>query len=314
MKKILITGGAGFIGSNLVKMYIDKGYQVVVVDDLSSGNITTLPPNVTFYEERICHSKFIDIVLKEKPDIINHHAAQIDIQFSIQNPLEDAKINILGTINLLEAVRKLKEEKEVTLVYASSAAVYGNPVYLGVDENHQKHPISFYGISKLTPEYYINVYHQLYEIPFTILRYANVYGIGQDPKGEGGVISILMDKIISNSTFTVFGDGEQTRDYIYVEDIASANFNAGEKPANDVCNVGTNIKTSLNTLLEVTEQILNRKIEVQYQDERSGDIRDSYLTNEKIHSLLNWQPAYTLYEGLEKTLNYYIQQTNRDVD
>lgn len=305
MKKILVTGGAGFIGSNLVKTYILKGYEVIIIDNLISGYIENIPEQVKFYEIDIRSPQFIEIVLKEKPDIINHHAAQIDVQFSIHNPVEDASINILGTLNVLESIRQLKEIKNCALIYASSAAVYGDPNYLSIDENHLTKPISFYGASKFTPELYIQIYHDLYAIPYTIFRYANVYGIGQDPKGEGGVVSILVDKIINNSLFTIFGDGEQTRDYIFVDDIVNANLLATERPANKICNISTNIHTSLNELLSIAEEIINRKIEVEHKDERPGDIKDSYLSNDKALSLLKWKPVYSLSEGLKKTIQYY---------
>lgn len=309
MKKILITGGAGFIGSNLADLYIKNGYEVIIIDNISSGSLDNIPKHVKFYEIDICNPEFIDIVLNEKPDIINHHAAQIDIQFSIQNPIQDANTNIIGTINVLESIRQLKEFKECILIYASSAAVYGEPKYLGIDENHVTNPLSFYGASKLTPELYIQIYHDLYQIPYTIFRYANVYGIGQDPRGEGGVISILIDRIINNSVFTVYGDGEQTRDYIFVEDVVNANLLASENPVNNICNLSTNTQTSLNQLLKIADEIVNKKIEVIYEDERSGDIKHSYLVNEKVYTLLNWKPVNTLAEGLEKTINYYLDST-----
>lgn len=305
MSKVLITGGAGFIGSNLARAYLAKGYEVIIVDNLSTGKLSNVPENVTLYEEDIRSSNFIDIVKKEQPDVINHHAAQIDVQLSIKNPAEDASINILGTINVLEAVKMINETKECRLVYPSSAAVYGEPQYLGVDEVHPIKPISFYGASKFTPEFYIQVYHQFHNIPYTIFRYANVFGIGQDPKGEGGVISILVDKIVNNELFTVFGDGEQTRDFIYVEDIVSANLIASEKPINTVVNISTNTKISLNELINVAEGVINSKIETKYAEERSGDIKHSYLNNKKANEQLGWYPAFTLEQGLLKTIEYY---------
>ncbi|WP_088067424.1 GDP-mannose 4,6-dehydratase [Gottfriedia luciferensis] len=305
MSKVLITGGAGFIGSNLARAYLAKGYEVIIVDNLSTGKLSNVPENVTLYEEDIRSSNFIDIVKEEQPDVINHHAAQIDVQLSIKNPAEDASINILGTINVLEAVKMINETKECRLVYPSSAAVYGEPQYLGVDEVHPIKPISFYGASKFTPEFYIQVYHQLHNIPYTIFRYANVFGIGQDPKGEGGVISILVDKIVNNELFTVFGDGEQTRDFIYVEDIVSANLIASEKPINTVVNISTNTKISLNELINVAEGVINSKIETKYAEERSGDIKHSYLNNKKANEQLGWYPAFTLEQGLLKTIEYY---------
>ncbi|MFD4705119.1 NAD-dependent epimerase/dehydratase family protein [Gottfriedia sp. NPDC058432] len=305
MKKVLVTGGAGFIGSNLVKAYINEGYKVVVVDNLSTSSIHNIPSDVTFYEEDIRSNNFAEIVLKEQPDIINHHAAQIDVQFSVKNPMEDASINILGTINVLESARQLKQLKDVTLVYASSAAVYGEPHYLGVDEKHPIQPLSPYGASKFSPEFYFDMYNKLHNIQYTVFRYANVYGIGQDPKGEGGVVSILVDCITSNSLFTIFGDGEQTRDFIFVDDIVAANLLASKNPVNTICNVSTNTQTSLIDLLKISEEVINNKIEMVFAEERSGDIKHSYLNNEKTIQLLNWKPSNTLKEGLDKTIQYY---------
>lgn len=305
MKKVVVTGGAGFIGSNLVQAYKSNGFEVIVVDNLTTGNLENIPNDIKFYEMDIRNPQFIEIILKEQPDIINHHAAQIDVQFSIQNPIEDASINILGTINVLESLRQLKEMKNCNLIYASSAAAYGNPSYLGVDENHSTNPISFYGSSKLSPEMYIKIFHDLYTIPYSIFRYANVYGIGQDPKGEGGVISILVDRIVNDSLFTLYGDGEQTRDFIFVQDIVNANLLASEHPINDTCNISTNIPTTLHELIKVAEEVIDRKIEIEYEEERPGDIKYSYLTCQKAKELLSWTPKYTLYEGLNETINYY---------
>jgi UDP-glucose 4-epimerase len=171
--KVLVTGGAGFIGSNIVDAYIKNGYEVVVVDTLTTGHKENVNPKATFYKVAVESEEFLTIVEKEKPDVINHHAAQIDVQISIKDPMKDANINILGTINVLEACKKVG----ASIIYPSSAAVYGVPHYLGIDEKHPIAPISAYGISKYTPESYIHVYHQLYQVPFTIFRYANVYGI-----------------------------------------------------------------------------------------------------------------------------------------
>jgi UDP-glucose 4-epimerase len=308
MKKVLVTGGAGFIGSNLVRAYLNDGYEVVIVDNISTGKIENVPSGVTFYEEDIRSQQFIEIVKKEKPNLINHHAAQIDVQYSIHHPVEDGSINILGTLNVLEAARILKEEMDISLIYASSAAAYGDPAYLGIDEQHPIQPMSFYGVSKYVPEFYLQIYHDLYGIPYSIFRYANVYGIGQDPKGEGGVISILVDKIVTDSLFTIYGDGEQTRDFIFIDDVVTANLLASNEPINNVCNISTNTNTSLHQLLQIAEEITQRKIETVYEEDRPGDIKHSYLLNKEAYQLLNWKPQYSLEEGLAKTIQYYKEK------
>jgi UDP-glucose 4-epimerase len=211
--KVLVTGGAGFIGSNLVDRLIEKKYEVVIIDNLSTGKKEHINKNATFYKADISSNEIEDIFKKENINIVIHTAAQIDVQKSINDPIYDCKNNIIGTLNILEACKKHKIEK---LVYSSSAAVYGQPDYLPVDEEHPINAMSGYGISKHTPEHYINMYSDIYGLNASILRYSNVYGPRQDPKGEGGVISIFVDKMLNNEEPIIYGDGEQTRDFIYV--------------------------------------------------------------------------------------------------
>ncbi|WP_191566700.1 NAD-dependent epimerase/dehydratase family protein [Metabacillus idriensis] len=300
--KVLVTGGAGFIGSNLVEEYVKRNHQVIVVDNLSTGKKMYLPEGITFYEADITADEFLRIVAEEKPDVINHHAAQIDVQTSIKEPVLDAKINILGTINVLEACR---QNPGTRLVYASSAAVYGTPDYLPVDEKHAIAPLSTYGISKHTPEHYIQAYSGLYGIPYTILRYANVYGKHQDPKGEGGVISILVDCAVSGKDFTIFGDGDQTRDFIHVEDLVTANMAATDQSYNDIVNISTNVQLDLNQTVDIFQEVTGTKLTVHYGEERKGDIKHSYLENSKAKQLMGWEPKVSVQEGLLKTYQFY---------
>nr|WP_309098543.1 NAD-dependent epimerase/dehydratase family protein [Fredinandcohnia onubensis] len=303
MKKVLVTGGLGFIGTNLIREYKNQGYEVIAVDNLSTGKPENRIEDVTYHELDITSEEFVDLVISEAPDLINHHAAQIDVQTSLKNPFFDAKVNILGTINVLEAIRGFEKRPEI--IYASSAAVYGVPEYLGVDEKHKVHPLSFYGISKHTPEHYIEAFADLYDIDFTILRYSNVYGIGQDPKGEGGVVSILVDKFIHQQVFTVYGDGNQTRDFICVDDIVGANMRASEIPSNCIINIGTGVQTSLNDLISVFKEVSGKEIEIRYSEARKGDIKHSYFNKRKAFDVLGWKPRVSLYEGIQKTFNYY---------
>jgi UDP-glucose 4-epimerase len=300
--KILVTGGAGFIASHIVDRLVEEGFDVVIIDNLSTGRREYLNSDAKFYELDINDSRVEEIIKEEEIEYVIHHAAQIDIQKSIQKPDFDAENNILGTIKLLEACRKGSVKK---IIYASSAAVYGTPDYLGIDEEHPVAPISFYGISKHTPEHYIRTYQNLYDLDYTILRYANVYGIRQAPKGEGGVISIFIDQMLNNKRPTIFGDGTQTRDFIYVADIAKANLAALEGADNKVINISCNTQTSINSLVEMMNQVLNTKLEPIYEAERPGDIKDSYLDNNKALKLINWQPEYDLMAGLEETITYY---------
>ena len=244
--RILVSGGAGFIGSHIVDRLIELKHHVCIVDNLFTGKEDNINNEATFYKCDITEMEKLKIIFKvEKPEVVIHHAAQIDIQTSLKNPALDAKINIIGTINILECCREFGVRK---IIYPSSAAVYGKPKYLPVKENHEVNPISFYGISKHTPEHYIKAYSQLYGIKYIIFRYANVYGERQDPKGEGGVVSIFVDKLLNNETPFIFGNGEQTRDFIYVKDIAEANILALYKGDNEIMNISSNKATTVNEL------------------------------------------------------------------
>ena len=299
---IIVTGGAGFIGSNLVDRLIEEGHKVIVIDNLITGKKENVNREAKFYKMDICDEKIRDIFKNEKINVVYHNAAQIDVQKSINNPVFDGDVNILGTINVLEACKEANVKK---IIYSSTAAVYGEPEYLGIDENHPINPISFYGISKYTPEQYIKTYSKLYGIDYTILRYSNVYGIRQDPKGEGGVIAIFMDKLFKGESPTIFGDGTATRDFIYVEDIVEANIKALHKGSKEVFNIGTGKATSINELYYLMKEIMDVDIEVEYGKERDGDIKHSFFKIVKAKEKLGWSPKYNLEEGLSKTIKYY---------
>jgi UDP-glucose 4-epimerase len=300
--KVLVTGGAGFIASHIVDQLVEREVEVVVMDNLSTSSRQQVNERAIFYLSDITEPTMEEVFSLERPDVVIHHAAQIQVQQSLRNPFFDAEVNILGTIRLLECCRKYGVKK---IVYASSAAVYGNPVYLGIDESHPIAPLSFYGLSKYTPESYIRIYANLYDINYTILRYANVYGIRQDPKGEGGVVSIFVDKLLRGESPVIFGDGEQTRDFIYVEDVAAANVCALTKGDREILNISTNHPTSLHQLLHTMNHILGTNILPIYQAERPGDIKHSYLQNEKAKRVLVWEPKYDLEKGLRKTFDFY---------
>ena len=301
METYLVTGGAGFIGSHIVDALVNKNYRVIVVDNLSTGNKENINRKAIFYEQDI-RSDLSEIFIKYNIDYVIHHAAQIDVQKSLNNPSIDSDINITGSINILSYAAKYNVKK---VIYASSAAVYGKPDYLGLDEEHSVNPISYYGISKHTPEHYLKVFNELYNLDYTILRYSNAYGIRQEPKGEGGVISIFIDKCLKKEKLTVFGDGEQTRDFIYVDDIVQANLLAINNGDNEIINISCNTKTSINELIEIIRSLLDYSIDVEYQSVREGDIKDSYLDNTKAKRILSWKPSYDLKTGLKKTIKYY---------
>ncbi len=303
--RVLVTGGCGFIGSHIVDALIDNNHTVAVADNLTTGNIENLNSEALFYETDILNSDFMNVLKDFSPDAVFHQAAQIDIQKSIKDSSFDAMTNVVGTVRVLENCRDYNVSK---IIYASSAAVYGTPEYLPVDEQHRISPMSFYGISKYTPELYIRTFSDLYGLKYTILRYANVYGIRQEPKGEGGVVSVFTNKLINGETPVVFGDGEQTRDFIYVKDIAAANLSALTRGDNSVINVSTGVKTSVNKLLEIMS---DGTAKAEYRDARKGDILHSYLDNSKMKSILKCDIKYPLEVGVRETLDYYKSVNNK---
>lgn len=298
----MVTGGAGFIGSHIVDQALEAGFEVCVIDDLSTGKREQVNPAASLYEMNITLADIEHVFSKEKPDFVIHQAAQSSVPVSIKKPVDDAMINIVGTVNLLEAARKYGVRK---FVYASSAAVYGEPQYMGVDEVHPKQPLSPYGVSKYVPEFYLHAYHHLHGLAYTAFRYANVYGERQDPKGEGGVVSIFVDRALSGQELIVYGDGEQTRDFVYVKDVARANVMALTAGDQEIFNISTHQPTSVNELIALMGHTLGQELHVKHEAPREGDIVHSYLDNTNAIQKLGWTPQYSLAEGLEKTLRYY---------
>lgn len=297
--KVLVTGGAGFIGSHIVDKLIKMNYEVVVVDNLSTGNKNNLNSNALFYRMDITDNKLNDIFLNEKPQYVIHLAAQVSVPYSLKNPLLDCRSNIIGTLNLLECCKNNNVEK---LIYSSSAAVYGEPQYLPVDELHPVFPQSNYGISKHAAEMYIKGYSGIYGLNYIILRYSNVYGPRQESKSEGGVIAIFTENILGNKPLVILGSGEQTRDFIFVNDVADANIAALTTAENQIINISTNTSTSINSLIKVCENILGNKINPNYSEGLPGDIFTSVLDNTKAKQLLGWYPKHSLVDGLKETL------------
>ena len=296
--KVLVTGGAGFIGSHLVDEALEEGYDVVTIDNLNNGKLENLNKDAKFYKVDIVDIDNLSLVFeKEKPDYIIHLAAQISLRESLKNPIYDAEQNILGSINILECCRKFNVKK---VVYASSAAVYGFPKYLPVGEKHPINPFSPYGVSKHTVEHYLQYYHENFEIDYIILRYSNVYGERQDPIGEAGVIAIFIDKLKKGERPIIFGDGEQTRDFIYAKDVVEANLLALEKETeNKVFNISTNTETSVNELFKKIKEIMNSNINPIYKNPIK-EVRNIRLDNSLAEKELNWKPKVELNEGLKK--------------
>ncbi|GAA5346580.1 UDP-glucose 4-epimerase [Planifilum fimeticola] len=306
--KVMVTGGAGFIGSHIVDRLIDLGHEVIILDNLSTGKKAFIHPEASFYQTDLRDRRIGEILEAERPEAVIHQAAQIDVPTSVKDPLFDAETNILGTLRLLEACRRSGVRK---IVYASSAAVYGEPAFLPIDEEHPVDPLSNYGISKYTPESYLKVYKQLYGLDYTILRYANVYGIRQDPRGEGGVIAIFLDRVLREEALTIFGDGKQTRDFVYVGDIADANIRALHRGSGMIFNLGTGVPTSLEELVRILMEVTEKEIRVEYGPERPGDIKHSHFDNRLAGKWLDWTPRIDLKTGLRMTYEYYLEAAQR---
>ena len=302
--RILITGGAGFIGSHLVDRLIAEGHKVVVIDNLSTGKKENLNSKAKFYKIDIQNQKISQIFKIEQPEIVFHLAAQIDVRKSIANPIEDAKINILGTLNLLESCQKSKVKK---FIFASSIGVYGEPKELPIKENHPLNPIAPYSIEKLTIEKYLNFY-QTQGLNFVSLRYANIYGPRQQSTGEGGVIAIFIDKLLKKKKPIIFGSGKQTRDFLYVDDAVLAATKSLKAPSGSIFNVGTNKEITINNLLSLISNILKVKTKPVFQPPRQGEIIRSRIDYSKIKKELNWQPRYNLDRGLKETIQWFKNQ------
>ncbi len=296
--RILVTGGAGFIGSNIVDKLLENDHDVVVLDNLATGNIENIKDKNVEY---IADSILDDNLNLSDIDVVIHHAAQINVRTSVDKPIYDGDVNILGTINILEKMRKYDVKK---IIFASSGgAVYGEPQYLPVDEKHPINPMSPYGLSKFCGEEYIKLYSRLYGIKYAILRYSNVYGERQDPRGEAGVISIFIDKILNNERPTIFGDGTQTRDFVYVGDVCDANLMALKWKNNETVNIGTSNETSINKLFNIIAKELNFKETPIYDKPREGEVYRISLNIDRAKEL-GWEPKVSLEEGIKRTINW----------
>ena len=304
MAKILVTGGAGFIGSHVVDLFVNQGYEVVIVDDLSTGRVSNLNPAAKFYQMDIRSPQIREIFEVERPDFVSHHAAQMDVRRSVAQPLFDADINILGSINLLEIAKDFQVKRFIYI--STGGAVYGEPEVLPCDESHPINPICQYGASKHTVEHYLYMYYVNYGLKYTVLRYPNVFGPRQDPHGEAGVVAIFTGRMLANESVTINGDGEQTRDFVYVGDCARANLLAltvEHEPG--IYNLGWGRPTSINEISSVLVNITGYSLPVQYGPAKVGETRHIYLDASKIKRDLGWTPTITLEQGLEKTVDYF---------
>ncbi len=304
MVKVLVTGGAGFIGSHVVDAYIANGHKVVVVDDLSTGRLSNLNPAATFYEMDIRSPQLVKVFEKEQPDYVNHHAAQMDVRRSVAEPLFDAEINILGSINLIECAQKFRVKRFVYI--SSGGAVYGEPEYLPCDETHPVNPICQYGASKHTVEHYLYIYQQLYGLNYVILRYPNVYGPRQDPHGEAGVVAIFTGQMLGGQQVVINGDGQQERDYVYVEDCARANLLVLQSTnSNGIYNLGSGRGTSVNEIFTLLKTITRSPQPEVHGPAKLGETRRIFLDARKVTRDLGWASKVSLEKGLEQTVAYF---------
>jgi UDP-glucose 4-epimerase len=304
--KILVTGGAGFIGSHVVDTLVSMGYQVVVVDDLSTGRRSNLNPEAVFYQADIRSPELGEIFEKEKPDVVNHHAAQMDVRRSIIEPIFDADVNILGSINLLENARQHGVSRFIYI--STGGAVYGEPEYLPCDEEHPIKPICQYGASKHTVEHYLYMYQQNYDLDYCILRYPNVYGPRQDPHGEAGVVAIFTGQMLNGEQVVINGDGNQERDFVYVQDCARANaIVLDSENRNTIYNLGTGIGTTINEVFSHLNRITGYGQNPIHGPAKLGETRRIFLDANKAKRELGWVPEVSLSEGLTKTVEYFKQ-------
>lgn len=307
-RKVLVTGGAGFIGSHVAEAHVDRGDRVWIVDDLSSGRLQNVPAGAEFRELDIADPRVGDLIRRVGFDIINHHAAQIDVRVSVADPILDAGVNVSGLLNILEAAR---ESGTARVVFVSSGGVvYGEPGEIPTPEDAPKEPLSPYGVTKLAGEHYLNYYRRVHGLDYVALRYGNVYGPRQDPHGEAGVVAIFSRRLLRGEPLVIHGDGEQTRDYIHVADVVRANLMAARMdpspaPGLDAraYNVGTGVETTVNRLADILEQAAGVHTGRIPAPARAGELRRSALATDRIRRR-GWAPALELPEGLAATFNH----------
>jgi UDP-glucose 4-epimerase len=295
--KVLVTGGCGFISSHTIDLLTKNGYEVLAIDIVLDKN--RINNSAKYVKVNILSKKLFEVFKKFSPNIVFHFAAQTNLRSSIEDPKKDAKLNIFGTINVLEACRKYNAKK---IIYSSSAAVYGEPKYLPVDENHPTKPESPYGLSKLVGELYIQLYNKLFGLDFTILRYSNVFGPRQNNRSDSGVISVFINKILKNESPIIFGDGKQTRDFIFVEDVARANLLAINWK-NDIYNISSSKEISVLDLFEKIRKILKKDIKPTFAEPKK-EVKRIALSNKKAIKM-GWNQKIDFEEGLKKTIEYF---------
>ncbi len=302
-KTVLVSGGAGFIGSPLADAYLAAGYRVAIVDNLATGKRENINPGADFFEVSITDDALADVFDEIKPQIVNHHAAQASVRRSVDDPAFDADVNIIGSLKLLEQARKHDVKK---FIFASTGgAIYGEQDYFPADEAHPHRPVSPYGAAKAAVEIYLGYYQEAYGLPFTALRYANVYGPRQDPHGEAGVVAIFSQKMIACDQPIINGDGEQTRDYVNVADVVAANMAATTSDFVGAINIGTGIETNVLELFALLKEVSGADCPVEHGPAKPGEQRRSVLEAALAGEKLGWAPGIELKAGLGETVEFF---------
>jgi len=302
--KILVTGGAGFIGSHIVALYTKAGHEVLVIDNLSSGSKKNVDQKAHFEQVDINDPSLHEIIGRFKPEIVNHQAAQIDVRKSVEDPSYDAQVNIVGSLKVFEAARKAGSLKKI-LFASSGGAAYGDTDTIPTDESVPAKPISPYGIAKVSVEMYLYYYNQIYNIPYIALRYSNVYGPRQNPHGEAGVVAICFQRLLSGKEFVINGDGEQTRDFVFVEDVARASLLALDSEFIGEVNIATSVETSIKSLVHQMATSIEHKDEIPHGPAKTGEQKRSCLDYSKAENELGWKPEVDITTGIAKTAEYF---------
>jgi len=304
--RILVTGGAGFIGSHLVDALIKRKHRVVVVDDLSVGLRRNVNPKARFIKLAVQDKKLKTVFSSNKFDFVFHLAAQKNVRISVDNPVFDAEVNIVGSLNLLEQCRKFKIKKFIFM--STGGAIYGDTASIPTRETHSEDPISPYGVAKLAIDKYLHYYHTVFGLQYVSLRLANIYGPRQDPKGEAGVVAIFFDRILKNLQPVINGNGKQTRDYVYVGDVVKAGILALQPPVKGIYNIGTAKETSVNSLFAHIRKISNSKFDQKHAPALACEQQRSCLSAGKFRKQVGWRPMFDLPQGLALTYNWFKER------
>ncbi len=305
-----MTGGAGFIGSNIVDAYLAAGHEVFVLDDLSSGSLDNLSQKAKFFQMDIRDPKVEKIFVENKFDVMNHLAAQMDVRKSVADPVFDSTVNVTGTLNLLENCRKHGVKK--VIFSSTGGAIYGEQDYFPADENHPTRPLSPYGIAKLAVEKYLFFYNAVHTMGYVVLRYANVYGPRQNPHGEAGVVAIFSSKLLNGEEPVINGDGRQTRDYTFVGDVVSANVLALDYPKSDIFNIGTGRETDVNALYTKLRNAVGSSAPEKHGPAKAGEQLRSVIDYSKARKILGWEPRVGLDEGIKLTVDFFRRKIKGD--